>query len=253
MGMILISDIEANGFYDTVTKCHCIVSHDYDSLQTYISPHDFDLGLGTIISFEEHRELHRRSERVVGHNWLGYDADVLNKLLNWDIPDISRLDDTFIMSSLFSPDIPTPKGCSKGAHSLEAWGIRMGYPKGDIDSFDTCTEDMLKYCIRDVEITTRLYRKMQAIRSKHDWELSLKIEYTMARIQAQQAITGVVLDTDKCYDLVEILTEEITDIENKILPNVPAKPRQYGVEVSEPFKLDGDYKKMVTDWYGELL
>ena len=134
--MILISDIEANGFYDTVTRLHCIVSIDHDTLETYISPHDFGLGLGTVITYDEHYLLHSKADKVVGHNWIMYDANVLSKILSWDIPDITKLDDTFVMSSLFNPDIAIPKGCSKGAHSLEAWGIRMGYPKGDVDSFD---------------------------------------------------------------------------------------------------------------------
>lgn len=162
--MILISDIEANGFYDTVTSLHCIVSQDYETLEVFISPHDFGLGLGTVLSIEEHEELHRKADKTVYHNGLSYDYPVMAKLHGWAVPPVSKLDDTFVMSSLFNPDIPIPKGCNKGAHSLEAWGIRMKYPKGDVDSFDKYTPEMLQYCIRDVEITRKLYRKMQAIR-----------------------------------------------------------------------------------------
>jgi DNA polymerase I-like protein with 3'-5' exonuclease and polymerase domains len=248
--VILISDIEANGFYNTVTKVHCIVSQDYDSLELFISPHDFCSGLGTVISYEDHRKLHEKASKTVYHNGLMYDYPVLNKVLGWPVPKLSKVDDTFIQSSLFNPDIATPKGCTKGAHSLEAWGLRMSYEKGEVDSFSEYTLPMLEYCIRDVEITTKLYRKMQAIRDKHDWELSLKIEYTMASLQAEQERQGVVLDEEKAYDLVESLTEEIVEIEGKILPNVPAKPRQWGTTITEPFKLDGDYKNTVKNWYG---
>ena len=247
--MILISDIEANGFYDTVTNVHCIVSIDYETLELFISPHDFGLGLGTVISHMEHIALLQTADKVVGHNWIMYDSPVLNKVLGCPIPELADVDDTFIMSSLFNPDIAIPKGCSKGAHSLEAWGLRMNYEKGDVDNFDTYTPDMLQYCIRDVQITAKLYRKLQAIRAKHDWELSLKLEYTMARIQSDQEIHGLVLDESRAYDLVEELTEEIVKIEDKILPLVPARPKQWGVDVMEPFKLDGSLKKMVTDWY----
>lgn len=250
--MTRVFDIEADGFYDTVISVHCIVSQDADTLDLCISPHDFGLGLGRVIPYDEHRQL-LASGTQVGHNVLGYDFDVLHKLLDWPIPPISKVDDTFIMSSLFNPDIPIPLGCSKGAHSLMAWGLRMNYPKGDVESFDTYTPDMLKYCIRDVEITTKLYRKMQAIRAQHDWELALKIEYTMARLQAKQERHGVVLDEDKCYDLVEKLMKETKEIEDIILPTVPATPKQWGVEVREPFKMNGDYKKAVIDWYGSAL
>jgi DNA polymerase I-like protein with 3'-5' exonuclease and polymerase domains len=182
-----------------------------------------------------------------------YDYPVLNKVLGWPVPKLSKVDDTFIMSSLFNPDIATPKGCSKGAHSLEAWGLRMSYEKGEVDSFSEYTLPMLEYCIRDVEITTKLYRKMQAIRDKHDWELSLKIEYTMASLQAEQERQGVVLDEEKAYDLVEVLCEEIAEIDDLILRNVPAKPKPEGMPIETPFKLDGDYYDRVIKWYGDEL
>ena len=247
----LISDVEADNFYDTVSRIHCIVSVDYDTLEVYISPHDFGMNLGRVISYQEHHKLLLAADKTVYHNGLGYDYPVLRKVLGWDLPPISKVDDTFIMSSLFNPDIAAPKGCNKGAHSLKAWGLRMAYEKGDVDSFDIYTLPMLEYCIQDVGITLKLYRKMQAIRASHDWELALKIEYTMARLQAAQAIHGVVLDVPKCYDLVEKLMAETVIIESKILPNVPAKARQVGADVSRPFLMSGGYSKMVTDWYGD--
>jgi DNA polymerase I-like protein with 3'-5' exonuclease and polymerase domains len=250
--MILVSDIEANGFYDTVTSLHCIVSIDADTLETFISPHDFGLGLGTVISIEEHRKLHEQADKVVGHNWLMYDAPVLAKLFDWEIPALDKVDDTFVMSSLFNPDIPIPKGCSKGAHSLEAWGIRMNFEKGDVTEFDKYTPEMLEYCVRDVQITNKLYRKMQAIRDKHDWELALKLEYSMARIQSNQEIHGLVLDEEKAYSLVEKLEKEIQEIEGELTPQVPAKPKQVGTTVSKPFNLDGSYDSRVTKWFGDI-
>ena len=247
--MILISDIEADGFYDTVTSVHCIVSIDYETLETYISPHDFGLGLGTVLTHMEHIALLQTADKIVGHNWIMYDSPVLAKVLGCPLPSLTEVDDTFVMSSLFNPDIHTPKGCTKGPHSLEAWGLRMNYPKGDVDSFDKYTPEMLQYCIRDTEITVKLYRKLQAIRAKHDWELSLKLEYSMARIQSDQEIHGVVLDEDKAYNLVEMLEAEIQAIERKLIPLVPAKPKQVGLPILKPFKLDGDYIQRVKDWY----
>ena len=249
--MTRVYDIEADGFYDDVTKCHCIVSIDPDTMETTISPHDFGLGLGHVISHDEHLQL-LSSTKQVGHNILAYDIPVLEKLFGYGQPELDMVDDTFIMSSLFSPDIAIPRGCSSGAHRLGAWGIRMNYPQGDVDSFDEYTEDMLKYCIRDTEITVKLYRKMQAIRKKHDWELSLKIEKTMARLQNAQERVGVVLDEPKCYDLVEELMEEISSIGDKILPQVPAKPKRRGADV-KPFVASGDYSANTLKWYGDLL
>ena len=47
-----------------------------------------------------------------------------------------------------------------GSHSLEAWGYRLGNYKGDFKGpWDTFTQEMLDYCVQDVEVTASLYAK----------------------------------------------------------------------------------------------
>jgi len=243
----LISDIECNGFYNEATIVWCIVSKDIDTGHIYTSVHN---GTGNM-QMDEHLELLASAEKVVFHNGFGYDRPVLKKLHGLDLR-VNQVEDTFVLSSLFYPDRQIPKGCSKGAHSLQAWGIRFNLYKGDHTEFDKYSPAMLDYCVRDVEITEKVYERLLKDRREHDWEKAIKLEYLMASIQSEQEIHGVVFDHEKAYGLVEELTEEIVKIEEEVLPQIPSKPKQVGVTVAKPFKLDGSYSKMVTDWYPEL-
>jgi DNA polymerase-1 len=74
--------------------------------------------------------------------------------------------DTFILSQVYNPNYPRPKGMKAkggkiaGPHSLEAWGLRLNYPKSEFDDFSKFTPEMLKYCQRDVMLTGLLYIKL---------------------------------------------------------------------------------------------
>jgi DNA polymerase-1 len=46
-------------------------------------------------------------------------------------------------------------------HSLKAWGDRLGFPKGDVETFEVYTPDMLEYCKQDVNITHKLFQILQ--------------------------------------------------------------------------------------------
>jgi len=80
---------------------------------------------------------------------------------------------------------------------------------------------------------------------------SLKIEQRMALAAHQMAVNGFPLDKEECQKQIDALNERIDWVDNAIIPFIPPTPKMFGVEVKEPFKLNGEPKKMVTDWYGE--
>ena len=84
----------------------------------------------------------------IGHNLLGFDIPVLNRLCGTSIPP-SRCVDTLVLGQLYHPSIA-------GGHSLEAWGQRFKYPKIEFNDWSQFSEEMLTYCVRDVELTTKL-------------------------------------------------------------------------------------------------
>lgn len=49
----------------------------------------------------------------------------------------------------------------RGKHSLEAWGLRIGFEKGDFGKFtdwSQWSQEMEDYCMRDVHVTAALFK-----------------------------------------------------------------------------------------------
>lgn len=116
-----------------------------------------DLHTGTEYTFTEYEDIRkffddRPGYKFIGHNSIRYDVPVLNRLVGCRIP-ISRCIDTQLLSMIYSPSI-------NGGHSLEAWGERVRYPKIEFNDFSRRTPEMLLYCMGDVRLTYRVYKKL---------------------------------------------------------------------------------------------
>ncbi len=135
--MRAVVDIETDGL--DATKIHCIVAQNYQTgeKRQWIG--------------EECRQFGGWSSRIdqfIMHNGLSFDAPILNKFANAQIKP-HQVRDTLVESQLYNP-------VRLGGHSLEAWGNRLGYAKGEFNEFAEYSEEMLEYCIRDTELTKRL-------------------------------------------------------------------------------------------------
>ena len=156
-------------------------------------------------------------------------------------------DDTFILSSLFNPDRPKPPGCS-GSHGLEAWGVRFGVPKPKHEDWTNFSEDMLHRCREDVKINVLTYRYLYEKRTSWDWELAIKIEYTVANIQRQQEDNGVLFDKRKAIDLWIKIVKELHQIDARLLKQLPLRC-EAGTEVKKPFLKNGNYAKNTVSYW----
>jgi DNA polymerase-1 len=145
-----VCDIEADGLLDKATTIWCA------TLANVITREEI-----SCVSKEEFLAFKRDHPAAVyiGHNFISYDAVMLNRFWGAGI-GMNAIIDTFVLSQLYNPSYAKPAGCSKGPHSLEAWGIRLGYPKGDFDDFSEFTPEMLKYCRRDTRLTALLYLRL---------------------------------------------------------------------------------------------
>ena len=78
-----------------------------------------------------------------------------------------------------------------GRHSLEAWGHRIGNYKSQIvTDWKEFTQEMLDYCIQDVEVTATLYNILtQSVQTD-----ALQLEHDVAQIIHRQEQHGFSFD-----------------------------------------------------------
>jgi DNA polymerase I-like protein with 3'-5' exonuclease and polymerase domains len=158
-----VSDIETDGLLEAVTVIHSAVLIDAETEEVWdFEPAEIPLYL------QLYAKIVADGGRIVGHNFIGYDAAVIEKLHGIPIPPAENLVDTVCLAKLLFSDIkasdfpaakawksykakldettalgstvPPPAmkaplefpGQFVGMHSLEAWGYRLGSErKGD--------------------------------------------------------------------------------------------------------------------------
>ena len=157
---MLVIDIETDNLLNRMTTVHCAVAKDIKTGVIY------EYGPDQIEYFVRALE----DNIVIGHNIINFDIPALWQWCEWNdskfigemYMQVQSEIDTLVMSRLLNPDRERPKGLPQkvGPHSLEAWGMRLGFPKGDCESFAEYSEDMLEYCKRDVEVTHEVYKAL---------------------------------------------------------------------------------------------
>lgn len=153
------------------------------------------------------RQYINQEDLLIGHNIISFDLPVLKKLWNLNT-DSNPLRDTLIMSRLLNPVL------EKG-HSLDSWGVRLGLKKGDFSDFDGgLSEDMVEYCIQDVEITHALFTHLDS--SLLDWGQSVDLEHEVATVVKKQEVNGFKLDVPKCMTMLSDWQQSLMDIEEEL-------------------------------------
>jgi DNA polymerase I-like protein with 3'-5' exonuclease and polymerase domains len=239
----IVFDIEADALLYDASIIWCLVGYDKETFYIY----HVDIGepvcypKNTVIcSIEEMLDM-LATNHIVGHNIIAYDLPLLHKLHNYSYK-IENMDDTIIMSRLFYPD--------REGHSLEWWGEKLRFKKGEHTDFSHFSQEMLDYCIQDVLLTTRVYEILQTEGSDWDWTPSLTLEYNIQHIQTIQETNGVLFDTNKATKLLEVIGKEIKEIEEKVVPAIPYSVVNDG-PVNKPFKKDGSYSEQAKRWLNE--
>ena len=224
-GRYYVVDIETNGLQDCNT-IHCLVSQNVGAevITTHVG-HDAikqwyaDLPADAI---------------VVGHNFLSFDGPTLARLLDINI-GVDRIVDTLVLSYLYNPHLPRPKGMSgkKGPHSLEAWGFRFKFPKGDFNDWLSYSQEMLDYCVQDVKLTRRTFIALVGrLLAQGFSELSCWIEHNIRIVLDEQEHRGFCFDVEgatKLYNELRALENELAGPIKLLFPPelVPMKTYLY--------------------------
>ncbi len=163
------------------------------------------------------------SDKVIGHNLIGFDAGVLKRCWGVKIPAKKAID-TLILSRLYNPNI-------EGGHSLAAWGERTGQKKTDyaqayVDKtgwsadlrWDNPDLELLyEYCKDDVAALVAAYEMVNKMLEREKFsEQSIKLEHDVAIIIQRQKEHGFKLDVKKAQGLLAMLQGKMVDIENEL-------------------------------------
>tara|TARA_R100001369_G_scaffold531_1_gene1658 strand:+ start:3014 stop:4741 length:1728 start_codon:yes stop_codon:yes gene_type:complete len=196
--MKIVFDIEANGL--NPDRVWCIVAHIVGT-EEFFEFHGFSL-----FDFNEWLLGFDNCE-VIGHNIIGYDIPVLERLLGTDFSKC-KITDTLVLSRLANPS-------RDGGHSLESWGQTLNQPKGDYNDWDNFSHDMLEYCVQDVKVNTLVYKRLLSELKGFEPEC-IDLEHQVQGIISSQIKTGWLLDQEKCFLLLAELKEKKYDLEDKV-------------------------------------
>ena len=159
---------------------------------------------------------------IVAHNGIGFDFPVLNRLWNTKIR-LSQVFDTLIVSRLLDPS-------REQGHSLDAWGKTLGFHKIDYakvwqwmmdrrqeydgECFDKPQHSLMDYyCVRDVEVTAKLYHKLNSdLLEKQFSQDSVVLEHKVASIIAEQERNGFKLDMPYAISLLTEIKGKLANI-----------------------------------------
>lgn len=176
---------------------------------------------------------HQTNERnyFVGHNIIGYDAPTLNRLCNTRLT-MSNIVDTFLMSMVYSPSLT-------GGHSLDSWGKRLKYFKGNFTDFSKFSEEMLEYCLQDARLCRRIFLALVQRMNKVGFtEQGLELEHRSWQLVKKQQETGFFFNIKEANILYAKLRQEEETLKEKIYEYWP--PTLEIVKVcKKPFKNDG--------------
>ena len=190
-------DLEANGL--TPDTIWCVVTRENGVSQVHTRADTLCEALAGSVS-------------VCGHNLIGYDLPVLERLWGLSVAP-ERIVDTLVLSRLFDPS-------RQGGHSLRAWGETLGFPKGDHDDWSRLSEEMINYCKQDVAVTEAVHQ--QLVKDMEDFapeciELEHKVQFAVQ----QQERNGWVLDQQLANELCATFKEGMNAIEAELQEMFP--------------------------------
>jgi len=140
--MKILFDIETDGLESSVIWC--LVAQEIETGQVWsFGPDKIERGV----------QLLNRATQLSGHNIIGFDIPVLERLTSFKLRD-QEIIDTLVFSRLFNP-------VREGGHSLAVWGGKLGCAKIEFEDFDKFSERMLDYCKRDVALNVKVYKALQ--------------------------------------------------------------------------------------------
>lgn len=224
----LFIDIETNGL--TPDKIWVCVTKERATgeVRTWTSPN----GLAAYL----------KKFTLVGHNIVWFDIPVLNSL--WDCGiNPENVFDTLVFSRLFN-------SWDYSKHSLEEWGKRLGFAKGDFNDWSQLTDEMVEYCKRDVELEEKLFDYLEEYIDHERFQRAYQIEHRAAIICREMHYNGFGFDIEGASSLYSKIEKELQGLSQQIKAAFPSRKVLNRTILPRPNK-DGSINRGSFRWLEE--
>ena len=193
---------------------------------------------------------------AIGHNIVGYDEMVLEKLYNYHFPKTTKVHDTMLMSLVVNYNrFPNSQ------HSLANWGELLGLPKIEFHDFSHYSPEMHTYWERDLDLTEKVYKTVLkeyrdiAARSTRIGTY-LRAENAVAKWCARAELYGWPFDKPAAELLLAKMEAERKICSDLLLPKLGNKTvavdKENGVvpPKTPKWRKDGAYDAHTCRWFG---
>jgi DNA polymerase-1 len=230
--MRVVFDIEADGLTD--------VKHIW-----LIVCKDIDTGVRYVFRESEQEAFKSFAERVtlwIGHNVISYDCYWLSHLLGISFSPGNVLD-TYVLSMLLNVG-------REGGHSLESWGLRLKFPKGDFHDFSQWSQEMEDYCIQDVELNHRVYITLWAVveRNPGAFDKAIEIEMYSMWVANDMHHNGFKFNIKAAMEMRSELETKLQTLLQSLQGAFPPKAKLIR-EVTPKLTKHGTISKVGLQWY----
>jgi len=230
--MIVFADIETESLEANKLWCLCAKEKSTGITHQFLNLHEDEQ------ERERFKQYAKKVTRWVGHNFINFDAPVINRIVG-PVIDMSKIVDTLVVSMTVDFGI--------GSHSLGTWGEKLGYPKDNFKDFEGgLTQEMLDYCHRDVEVTEKLFNHFSSQIKDKQWSQSMRLEHDVAVVCQQMHEGGFEFDIEAANRLHIEITKRLQELEERIHQAFPPK-LELIKEIKYRVKEDGNLFKNVED------
>lgn len=195
-----------------------------------------------------------KPHRVVAHNSINFDHLVTKLELDMEYtvePDTwggidTEIYDSMVVSKVLNAD-------RFGGHSLDNLGKKVGLHKIEFRKhlpvdirFEFYAADMLYYCVRDVQVNTKVYYMLEKERSGWDWDQAIKLEKAVAELVTRGEHRGFNFNMELAESNIVELDSLMLERKLRVEPVLPPKPATKGfmkdfIPPKRQFKMNGDY------------
>jgi DNA polymerase I-like protein with 3'-5' exonuclease and polymerase domains len=156
-----------------------------------------------------------KHDSILTYNGLGFDVPVMEAVWGISVEGKKHVD-AMVLSRLFNP-------AQAGGHSLRSWGERLAYPKDDFTDYDGgLCEEMITYCKRDVNLTTKVYKTVTADLEKAKFTQDvIDLEHAVTAELELQRSNGFKIDLPMANELYSRLTHRMRELEALLQAEFP--------------------------------